>query len=420
MRLGWLFLLFILIPCSSYALESFQVERVRAFVAPDSSFSELEGFLGGAESSVYVNFYTITNPDAALVLEKASEEGVSVILMLEATPVGGIPASEARIVTKLSEAGVYVCFHSSNEFRFNHAKYLVVDNRSTLITTENLGNSGFPKEPSNGGRGWGVVVYDEKLAESLAGIFVSDLADCKKKNLSKTSRDRRIEAGTYEPEYLAVEYNGAYDLDLFTAPEEGIDPILQLLESAKESIIVEQAYIYEHWGSKKHDNPKISPNLFLEAVIDASRRGVKVRILLDSYWYNVLKDDPVSNLRTIGYVNRIAKEEGLDLEAKLMDLDELGLLKLHAKGVVVDGNSVLVSSINWNEHSPTKNRELGVIIYGEPAGYFAKVFECDWDPSSCRPKVYPSWIYFISVLVIPVAYVIKKKPWIREKSRENG
>lgn len=51
---------------------------------------------------------------------------------------------------------------------------------------------------------------------------------------------------------------------------------------------------------------------------------------------------------------------------------------MHAKGLVVD-DSVLISSINWNENSPGFNREAGVIIDSpEVAEYYSSVFEQDW------------------------------------------
>jgi phosphatidylserine/phosphatidylglycerophosphate/cardiolipin synthase-like enzyme len=43
--------------------------------------------------------------------------------------------------------------------------------------------------------------------------------------------------------------------------------------------------------------------------------------------------------------------------------------------MIVDNKSVLISSINWNENSFTKNREIGVIIESyEVAKYYADVF----------------------------------------------
>jgi phosphatidylserine/phosphatidylglycerophosphate/cardiolipin synthase-like enzyme len=130
---------------------------------------------------------------------------------------------------------------------------------------------------------------------------------------------------------------------------------------------------------------------------------VEVKILLDSTWYNVEENDPTSNLHTVQYVNSIAVEEGLNLEARLVDLDGKGFKKLHAKGVVAD-NAAFISSVNWNEHSSTKNREAGVIIYGEPAGYFARVFMADWTPQETYAETYKQ-NYNLERLLIPLALV---------------
>ena len=53
--------------------------------------------------------------------------------------------------------------------------------------------------------------------------------------------------------------------------------------------------------------------------------------------------------------------------------------KVHNKGMIVDNRTVLISSINWNENSLTRNREAGVIIQNEDvASYYASVFFHDW------------------------------------------
>lgn len=57
-----------------------------------------------------------------------------------------------------------------------------------------------------------------------------------------------------------------------------------------------------------------------------------------------------------------------------------GLAKLHNKGVIVDGELTLVSSINWGQGAVFRNREAGVIIHSpEVADYFTRVFLRDWD-----------------------------------------
>jgi hypothetical protein len=85
-------------------------------------------------------------------------------------------------------------------------------------------------------------------------------------------------------------------------------------------------------------------------------------------------------------VNGIAAAEGLDLEAKLIDLDIHDLSRMHTKGFVVDGRWTLVSSINWNRNSPTANREAGLLIENAGlAGYFERVFAWDWKDDFTPP-----------------------------------
>ena len=109
-----------------------------------------------------------------------------------------------------------------------------------------------------------------------------------------------------------------------------------------------------------------------------ARSGVSVRLLLDSTYYNMDEEKSVSNYHTIMYVNGIAEKEGIPIEAGAIDLDEKGLAKMHNKGMIIDDSVVLVSSINWNENSVMRNREVGLLISGEAAGYYAAVFESDW------------------------------------------
>ena len=88
----------------------------------------------------------------------------------------------------------------------------------------------------------------------------------------------------------------------------------------------------------------------------------------------------------VAYINRIAREENLPLQARLADLEDNNLLQVHNKGVIVDQRKVLISSINWNENSPTFNREAGVIIEHPGVGaYFSGIFEDDWKAGHTEP-----------------------------------
>ena len=42
------------------------------------------------------------------------------------------------------------------------------------------------------------------------------------------------------------------------------------------------------------------------------------------------------------------------------------------------GTVTIKSFLNWNENSVMKNREIGVVIEGNAAEYYAGVFDDDW------------------------------------------
>ena len=49
--------------------------------------------------------------------------------------------------------------------------------------------------------------------------------------------------------------------------------------------------------------------------------------------------------------------------------------KLHNKGAIIDGTSVLVSSINWGDSAMLRNREVGLLIHHAP---LAAVYHASW------------------------------------------
>jgi phosphatidylserine/phosphatidylglycerophosphate/cardiolipin synthase-like enzyme len=181
--------------------------------------------------------------------------------------------------------------------------------------------------------------------------------------------------------------------------------IRDLIDSAETSIEIEQAYIT--------NETKFTLNPFLDAAINASRRGVHVRVLLDSYWYNT--EDTADNDEMADLINSIAQAEGLPLEARCADLSASGLDKIHNKGVIVDDRRVLVSSINWNSNSPNFNREAGVIIdHPGVAGYFRAVFDDDWAPALRAEPVQPDYAKIVLALCVLLLLIIL---WYRRHIR---
>jgi len=124
----------------------------------------------------------------------------------------------------------------------------------------------------------------------------------------------------------------------------------------------------------------------------AADRGVEVRILLGSQWY-----DEADNEQLASELHEHAEDTDSPLEVRLAeDTDRFG--KIHSKGIVADETAV-VGSLNWNNNSAKNNREIAVAIEDETvADYYAEVFGGDWKAESADdPEEIPVGVILISV-----------------------
>ena len=382
---------------SHFPYEMFSFDgNVTVFTSPDSSFPEIAKAIDNAQESIYLNVYLFHNFYLMCYIIDAIERGVEVRIMLEGDPVNGITDEERYIANQTVTAGGEVRFMIDDEGRgihdryaFNHAKYAVIDNETTIVMSENWENTGVPVNNTFGNRGWGVIINNPDVADYFSKVFFEDWKPASKDSFPFTPDDpiygnkygcpppdfvpnRTIPTGNYSHPFESKTISGEFNISPVLAPDTSLmqtKSIIGMIKGAKKSVYVEQLYIYKNWGT--YADPK--PNPFLEAVINASRRGCEVKILLDSRY------GKERNEETIEYVNAIATYEGLNLQAKLIDNEAIGLNKTHNKGVIVDRSKVLISSINWNEYSPRNNREAGLIIENEDiAEFYTDVFLYDW------------------------------------------
>lgn len=347
---------------------------VTTFVSPDCSFPVVQREIQRARSSLYLNLYQFENPYLMDSILDAMNRGVQVSLLLESSPAGGITTDERYIATLISRKGGAVRF--SHDPFVNHAKYAVVDNKTLILMTENWGMTGVPVNNSFGNRGWGIVIQNERAARYFKGVFREDfyrgheyLPD--DSNLSTLTVNRGIPRGAYMPTFEPRTVTCNCSVVPFLAPDAPLsnETTVGVIQGAQERILVQQFSAARFWDDA--DNP------FIGALLDAARRGCEVKVLLDSNGYNL--ESWNDNDETIAWLNDRARKENLSLEARLVDLNSLGLAKLHTKGLIVDGRVLLISSLNWNANS-VYNREAGIIIESEElASYYEAVFLHDWN-----------------------------------------
>ena len=376
--------------------------QLTVFASPDSSFQSITRIIDNATQSIWLTVYEFTSHGLADHMVQAIGRGVEVRVFLEGAPVGGITAEGLFIARRVVEAGGSVRMITNDpdndihaRYNYVHAKYLVVDGETLIIMSENWGQSGVPLPGTAGNRGWGAAITDSKLAGYFFNVFQEDwnperpdsVAFDQYHKLWNAGSNSTASPGPYVPMFPARAITSSSAMTPVLSPDTSlaVTTILGMLDAATERVLVEEFYIYKHWGSRATGSLEATPNLYLEAVIDAARRGCEVRVLLDATYYNSMEDDPIDNDDTVAYINSIAAAEGLDMAAKLVDSDEHDFEKIHNKGLIAD-DSVLISSINWNLNSVTMNRETGLIIQNaEAAEYFASIFEYDWEDDLTPP-----------------------------------
>jgi len=362
---------------SRFSAATFYNVPVTVFAAPDCSYCVLKNLIECSESSLLVNVYEFTGTSIAGLFTEAALRGVDVKVLVEGSPVGGVPEEEENVCKVLNSAAIPVFsmvtengnFHAP--YRFDHAKYVISDGSRVLVASENFGNTGFPSSGTRGNRGWGAVAESPGLASYFDEVFSWDSSGGWAVEMTGDSGETaysvaEAKTGKFSPE----SFEGAVVTPVLSPDTSYL--VLEMIAGAEESVCIEQAYI-KNWS--------FGENPWLEEAIDAARRGAEVRIILDSYYYNVDGED--DNDEMAAYINSVASAESLPLEARLINLDSGYLEKVHNKGVIVDVESVLVSSINWNENSPSYNREAGLIIeHPGAAAYFTEVFNSDWESSA--------------------------------------
>jgi len=345
------------------------------FVSPDCSRKILEDLLSEAQNEVLLNVYEFTDPGFAELICDAITRGVKVTVLLEGGPVGGVPVDEYPVIKNLTDSGARVLMMSGSDeehapYRYDHAKYIISDKKKVLLTTENFKLHSFPPSGYSGNRGWGILLDSPELATYFSDVFKEDINGpgiCNASGRFGEVEDPSEEL--YRPTFSATTFSDAEVTPVLSPDTSYL--ISDMINESRDRVWIEQAYITEYPDGKK--------NPFLGAAVNAARRGVDVRIILDGYYYNIEGDK--DNDEMVISLQTLASRENITLKAKILYPEKNNLLKLHTKGVIAD-NRVLVSSMNWNENSACFNREAGVIVNSKTvASYFASVFLQDWSGS---------------------------------------
>lgn len=390
--------------------------RLTVAVAPDNSYETVTDLIARATQRVQLASLTLEHLGVGEALADAAKRGVTVTLLLEGGPAGGISDQERYICQSIEAAGGACWFmiadrdqRIQDRYRFMHAKTIVVDGRIAAISTENFSPDSLPDDDKTDGtrgrRGLIFITDAAGVAEHLETVFAHDL-DLAHPDIVRWSAEHPIygaPAPGYVPEpnpggigYMVrypqpAVFLDTFDIEIIQSPDNSLrdsDGLLGLVGRAGvgDTVLVQQLVERPFWGSNDRRNALSDPNPRLEAYLAAARRGATVRLLLDDFF-----DDPrleTSNAATCREVNRVAHAEQLQL---LCAVANPTLMGIHNKMVLahIDGRGyVHAGSLNGTELSHKGNREIAIQIQSDGAyTYLAAMFERDMPHIIFMPAV---------------------------------
>ena len=339
---------------------------VRAALLPDTP-EPIRETIRSAEERILLAGYTFSDPAIADALIAARDRNVSVQVLVDGAPVGGMERPQVRQLDRLREAGVRVAAVGTEHarYRYHHAKYAVVDDRA-VVTSENWepGSTG-----GNGSRGWVATIDDPRIAHDLARIFEADLGYVDTRNWTAARPEETVDgdlATADFPRRFDPRRTRAATVTVLSAPDNAERAVCRLLANASDSIRVQQVSI----------DPAGKP---FNRTLAAARRGVEVDVLLSGAWY--VEEE---NRALAARLRNVSDREDLDLQVALAE-PRSRYDHVHTKGLLVDGEYTLVGSLNWNPTAMRENREVALLIQDESvARYFQRAFRADWRGAAWR------------------------------------
>jgi len=292
------------------------------FVEPEAGEAPVLDAINGAQKSIRLKVYLLTNPHIIEALKAAVQRGVSVRMILELNPYGG--AIDPGVVVDLRDSGVELK-GDSHVFNYTHEKSMVIDDEVAFIMTGNMTTSSFTAN-----REYGIITRDPRDVAEISAVFEADWA----REGIDLSESR-----------------------LIWAPDNARERILAFIDEAQATLDIEQ---------QNMQDPEV-----IEHIEAALQRGVRVRILSSPRY-------PIEEDRDEPGRDRLRKAG-----AQVRYLDDP---YIHAKVFVIDGKLGFVGSENLTTNSLDFNRELGILFdEAEPVAQLAAQFEADWAKATEEP-----------------------------------
>lgn len=423
-------------------------------VGPDSNYTLLIQSLTAAQTRIWANIYEFDQtPIAALMIDKI-RQGLEVRVLIETQPCcNNKMTDEAKKIIRslhaeMQKAGtnpnsrIFLMGEKINpgpaatpvplpggganppavtpvpspiptaltrRYRYNHAKYIAIDDTHVLISSENLTEKGHPLPGTVGNRGYTADFTDAKFVGDVKATFTEDTDASKNTDvlevgpgdilplwmgeMSDVLQNEPIHWEILKRSYTETESDPAKkrrnkavagadgyaaSIEYFYSPK-SLPGLEKFIDTAKKTLRIEFMSMPSTWSAGRGTT---IVNPIVARAIQAASKGVRVKVLLNDERTFDTNPNPTTakgNELTVAYLDKMATCYRLPITSKIIDVNAVGISYIHNKGMIADHDHVLISSINGTKNSVVGNRETAVSVESTDLGaYYTKVHDYDW------------------------------------------
>lgn len=385
--------------------------HVEAHVGPEYSWDVLQKFLGNAKRSLVSAIYEFHGSHIASALEERLDDDVSLRLVMDNATFHEVkkPSEEfdrvdvferweqfgdnfARIVAPEGAAGLVAnAYHIKVTVRDDSTFWLSSGNwkmgsSQPIITQAQRDDAESVDLPGN--REWHVVIKNATLAKRFRNHITQDFKRAKalgggvvpkSHEAADVLVDVPIEPALERrpPDHILKPkpFTGRRKVKPLLTPDQSgavySEAVLELIDSAHDSLWFQIPYI------SMPSNPRANRG-FIDELIKALT--VKLKTLPDARLLLRRGGSAYSNPTHAAWY---FKSKGVDIAKRVRQIDNH-----HTKGMIADGQRLLIGSHNWSKPGVTLNRDASLIFDdAEIASYYAEAFDVDWKRASpIKPK----------------------------------
>ncbi|MCC2324243.1 MULTISPECIES: cardiolipin synthase [Bacillus cereus group] len=304
------------------------------FVEGKSFYKQLFTDIREAKQSIYTYFFILSDDKSShtflnLLKEKA-KEGVNIYLSVDRI---NDLSFESKMISELRESGVHFTYSRKPELPFgfyslhhrNHRRITTIDGEIGYTGGFNIGDEYLGKDKHFGyWRDYHVRIRGEG-AKDLEEQFASDWKRDTKENI-KRSTNKVSKGNTL---HTMTSYNGHYVAEKY----------IELIKQAKHSIVITTPYFI----AKNKE--------FMNALIEAQKRGVTVKIL-----WSYKPDIPLIKEAAYPYI-RQAVNNGIKVYGYKKGM-------FHGKLMIIDNELTVIGTTNMTARSFYMNDEMNLYIHG--------------------------------------------------------